>query len=62
MPAAGRLAGVLGLCLVALGLLPFASGLAEALKPVLAWALVLLSGGTAAQMIAETARQAEPEA
>jgi multicomponent Na+:H+ antiporter subunit G len=43
----------LGLGLVALGLLPFAESIGEALLPILAWALVMLSGATAAQLIAE---------
>ena len=47
----------LGLGLVALGLLPFAESLGEALLPFLAWGLVLLSGATTAQLIAERARR-----
>lgn len=50
----------LGLGLVVLGLLPFAEGWAAALTLVLIWGLVLLSGATAAQMIAERVREAEP--
>ena len=47
----------LGLGLVALGLLPFAESVGEALLPLLAWGLVLLSGGTTAQLIAERVRR-----
>jgi multicomponent Na+:H+ antiporter subunit G len=50
----------LGLGLVVLGLLPFAQGWLAAAKLLLVWALVLLSGATAAQMIAERVREAEP--
>lgn len=42
----------LGLGLVVLGLLRWAPDPGYALKLLLVWALVLLSGGTAAQMIA----------
>lgn len=47
----------LGLGLVVLGLLPLASGLAEALKLVLIWALVLFGGASAAQLIATAVRR-----
>jgi multicomponent Na+:H+ antiporter subunit G len=50
----------LGLGLVVLGLLPSATDWTGALTLVLVWGLVLLSGATAAQMIAERAREAEP--
>jgi multicomponent Na+:H+ antiporter subunit G len=42
----------LGLGLVVLGLLPFMPGWLAALKLLAVWALVLVSGGTATQMIA----------
>jgi multicomponent Na+:H+ antiporter subunit G len=50
----------LGLGLVVLGLLPFAEGWAGALTLLVVWGLVLLSGATSAQMIAERVREAEP--
>jgi multicomponent Na+:H+ antiporter subunit G len=50
----------LGLGLVVLGLLPFAPGWLFALKLLLVWVLVLLSGATAAQLIAERVRGPEP--
>ncbi len=46
----------LGLGLVVLGLLRLAPDAGFALKLLLVWALVLVSGGTAAQMIAERLR------
>ncbi len=46
----------LGLGLVVLALLRWAPDLAHAAKLLVVWALVLLSGGTAAQMIAERLR------
>jgi multicomponent Na+:H+ antiporter subunit G len=46
----------LGLGLVALGLLPFMDGPGAMLKLLLIWALVLLGGATAAQLIAGAAR------
>jgi multicomponent Na+:H+ antiporter subunit G len=49
----------LGLGLVVLGLLPFATDWSDALAMVVVWGLVLLSGATAAQMIAERVREAE---
>lgn len=49
----------LGLGLIVLGLLPLAGGLAEALKLVLIWLLVLLGGATAAQLIAGAVRREE---
>ncbi|MDN3568983.1 monovalent cation/H(+) antiporter subunit G [Paeniroseomonas aquatica] len=52
----------LGLGLVVLGLLPFVPGWFFALKLLLVWALVLLSGATAAQLIAERVRGPEPPA
>jgi multicomponent Na+:H+ antiporter subunit G len=49
----------LGLGLVVLGLIPFAPDLPTVLKAVVVWLLVLVSGATTAQMIAEHAREAE---
>jgi len=50
----------LGLGLVVLGLMPFAPDVTSGLKAVVIWVLVLLSGATTAQMIAEHARESEP--
>jgi multicomponent Na+:H+ antiporter subunit G len=47
----------LGLGLIVLGLLPLADNLADALKLVLIWALVLLGGTTAAQLVASAVRR-----
>jgi multicomponent Na+:H+ antiporter subunit G len=47
----------LGLGLIVLGLLPLAESLADALKLVLIWALVLLGGTTAAQLVASAVRR-----
>ena len=47
----------LGLGLIVLGLLPLADNLADALKLVLIWALVLLGGTTAAQLVAGAVRR-----
>jgi multicomponent Na+:H+ antiporter subunit G len=47
----------LGLGLIVLGLLPLADGLADAIKLVLIWALVLLGGTTAAQLVAGAVRR-----
>ena len=47
----------LGLGLIVLGLLPFAAGVAEALKLLLIWVLVLFGGGSAAQLIATAVRR-----
>lgn len=47
----------LGLGLVALGLLPRASSFPGAFKIVLIWALVMLSGASAAQMIGRALRR-----
>ena len=47
----------LGLGLIVLGLLPFAGSLAEAIKLLLIWALVLLGGTTAAQLVASAVRR-----
>ncbi|CAH2602345.1 Na+/H+ antiporter subunit G [Rhodovastum atsumiense] len=52
----------LGLGLIVLGLLPRTGSLAEALKLVLVWVLVLLAGGTVSQMIARAARGGPPSA
>jgi multicomponent Na+:H+ antiporter subunit G len=46
----------LGLGLIVLGLLPGADGLLFALKLVAVWLLVLLAGGTVAQLIGREAR------
>ena len=50
----------LGLGLVVLGLLPFALDGLMALKLLLIWVLVLVSGATAAQLIAERLRGPGP--
>ena len=47
----------LGLGLIVLGLLPLADSLADALKLVLIWALVLLGGTTASQLVASAVRR-----
>ena len=47
----------LGLGLIVLGLLPLTDSLADALKLVLIWALVLLGGTTAAQLVASAVRR-----
>jgi multicomponent Na+:H+ antiporter subunit G len=47
----------LGLGLIVLGLLPLADSPADALKLVLIWALVLLGGTTAAQLVASAVRR-----
>jgi multicomponent Na+:H+ antiporter subunit G len=47
----------LGLGLIVLGLLPLADSPADALKLVLIWALVLLGGTTAAQLVAGAVRR-----
>jgi multicomponent Na+:H+ antiporter subunit G len=47
----------LGIGLIVLGLLPLADNLADALKLVLIWALVLLGGTTAAQLVASAVRR-----
>jgi multicomponent Na+:H+ antiporter subunit G len=47
----------LGLGLIVLGLLPLAPGLGAALKLVLIWALVLVGGATAAQLIGAAAEK-----
>ena len=47
----------LGLGLIVLGLLPLADGLADALKLLVIWALVLLGGTTAAQLVANAVRR-----
>ena len=47
----------LGLGLIVLGLLPLADSLADALKLVLIWALVLFGGTTAAQLVASAVRR-----
>lgn len=48
----------LGLGLVALGLLPFMDGPGAMLKLLLIWALALLGGATAAQLVAGAVRGA----
>lgn len=52
----------LGLGLIVLGLLPFADGVLAGLKLVAIWLLVLLSGATAGQLIAERLRRAGGDA
>jgi multicomponent Na+:H+ antiporter subunit G len=47
----------LGLGLIVFGLLPLAETLSDALKLVLIWALVLLGGTTAAQLVASAVRR-----
>jgi len=47
----------LGLGLIVLGLLPFVAGVADALKLLLIWVLVLFGGGSAAQLIAAAVRR-----
>ena len=47
----------LGLGLIVLGLLPLADSLADALKLLVIWALVLLGGTTAAQLVAGAVRR-----
>lgn len=47
----------LGLALVVIGLLPQVGGLLTALKLVLVWLLVILSGSAVSQLIARSARR-----
>lgn len=47
----------LGLALVVIGLLPQVDGLLTALKLVLVWLLVILSGSAVSQLIARSARR-----
>ncbi len=47
----------LGLGLIVLGLLPLADSITDALKLVVIWALVLLGGTTAAQLVAGAVRR-----
>ena len=47
----------LGLGLIVLGLLPLADSPADALKLLVIWALVLLGGTTAAQLVAGAVRR-----
>jgi multicomponent Na+:H+ antiporter subunit G len=47
----------LGLGLIVLGLLPLADSIMDALKLVVIWALVLLGGTTAAQLVASAVRR-----
>ena len=49
----------LGLGLIVLGLLPLADSITDALKLVVIWALVLLGGTTAAQLVASAMRREE---
>ncbi|WP_374306904.1 monovalent cation/H(+) antiporter subunit G [Methylocella sp.] len=49
----------LGLGLIALGLVPQASDLVDALKLVAVWALTQLAGATAAQLVARALRRRE---
>jgi len=50
----------LGLGLVVLGLLPGADGALSALKLLVVWLLVLLSGATVSQLIARVAQRVGP--
>ena len=50
----------LGLGLVVLGLLPRVDGVLGAVKLVVAWLLVLLSGATVARLIAQRVHRLEP--
>jgi multicomponent Na+:H+ antiporter subunit G len=52
----------LGLGLVVLGLLPQAGGLANMLRLLAVWALVLVASAAAGPMLAALTRRAEPEA
>ena len=52
----------LGLGLIVLGLLPQTNGPVAALKLLVAWLLVQLSGATIAQLIAREARRGMPQA
>ncbi len=47
----------LGLGLIVLGLLPLADSITDVLKLVVIWALVLLGGTTAAQLVASAVRR-----
>ena len=47
----------LGLGLIVLGVLPLADSITDALKLVVIWALVLLGGTTAAQLVASAMRR-----
>ena len=47
----------LGVGLIVLGLLPLADSITDALKLVVIWALVLLGGTTAAQLVASAMRR-----
>jgi multicomponent Na+:H+ antiporter subunit G len=47
----------LGVGLIVLGLLPLADSITDALKLVVIWALVLLGGTTAAQLVASAVRR-----
>jgi multicomponent Na+:H+ antiporter subunit G len=49
----------LGLVLVVIGLLPQVDGVLTALKLVLVWLLVMLSGAAVSQLIARSARRQE---
>jgi multicomponent Na+:H+ antiporter subunit G len=51
----------LGLGLVVIGLIPFAGGIADALKLVLIWVLALFGGASAAQLIAAAVRRRDSE-
>ena len=51
----------LGLGLVALGLIPLAASLRDALKLICIWLLVLLAGATVSQLIARVARRDGPQ-
>ncbi|MCA3359899.1 MAG: monovalent cation/H(+) antiporter subunit G [Roseomonas sp.] len=49
----------LGLGLIVLGLLPLADSITDALKLIVIWALVLLGGTTAAQLVANAVRRGQ---
>jgi multicomponent Na+:H+ antiporter subunit G len=51
----------LGLGLIVVGLLPQVDGVAGGLKLVCIWLLVLLSGGTASQLVARALRKDQKE-
>jgi multicomponent Na+:H+ antiporter subunit G len=52
----------LGVGLVVLGLVPHADGALGVLKLISIWLLVLLAGAEVSQLIARTARRADPRA
>lgn len=52
----------LGLGLVVLGLMPHAQGLHVALKLIVVWLLVMVSGAVVSQLIADFVRRERPQA